>query len=53
MTVAVFAARGAALSLVLLLIYYFASCGPAQGDEVRETVMRSGLFLVGVCASCV
>lgn len=37
----VFAARGTRSSAVLL-IYYFASCGPTQGDEVRETMMRSG-----------
>lgn len=50
MMVALFAAREAALSLVLL-IYYFASCGPAQGDEVRETVMRKRACLVRVRAS--
>lgn len=53
MTVAVFAARGAALSLVLL-IYYFASCGPAQGGEVRRDCARERAFSGGsACFACV
>lgn len=50
MKVAIFAARGAALSLVLL-IYYFASCCPAQGDESARNCARERAFLVGVYAS--